>query len=73
MVKTMKTKTTLFLAALAAIVVGCSSDDTPQTPTDVSASAPVTVNVGVGSMETRAGHDKNNLPDKFILNFAETA
>lgn len=52
-------------------MAGCDSGDSnnePEKP-DVGREAAVTVNVGVGSMESRAGHSRNNLPDKFILNF----
>lgn len=60
---------------MSLMLAGCGSDDNlagdptqPETP-DAESDAAVTVSVGVGSMDTRAGHSSSNLPDKFILNF----
>lgn len=61
----MKRYNYMVLAAVAVLLAGCSKDNEP-VATDYT-DTPIIVNTGVNELETRAGHDNDNLPEEFVL------
>lgn len=56
------------MAILTLIFVSCSNDDGLLKPTQPLKDTPVRVNVSVADLQTRAGYDNSNLPDRFYMN-----
>lgn len=61
----------LYVAALAMALVGCSNEEVVNMP-DLS-DTPISVIAGVKDMETRAGYDENNLPERLVLHVIQDA
>ena len=57
-------KRIIYFAALAALLAGCSKNIQSETPLR---DTPISVNVLMPEIQTRAGYDKSNLPTKFYL------
>ena len=57
-------KRIIYFAALAALLAGCSKNTQSETPLR---DTPISVNVLMPEILTRAGYDSNNLPTKFYL------
>lgn len=57
-------KRIIYFAALAALLAGCSKNTQSETPLR---DTPISVNVLMPEIQTRAGYDKFNLPTKFYL------
>ena len=54
----------IYFAALAALLAGCSKNTQSETPLR---DTPISVNVLMPEIQTRAGYDESNLPTKFYL------
>ncbi len=61
MYKNMKRKKILSLAAVAAMMAACSSNDIPAPVVDAMTDKPITVRAGVATLTTRAGMTTDNL------------
>lgn len=57
-------KRIIYFAALAALLAGCSKNTQSETPLR---DTPISVNVLMPEIQTRAGYDESNLPTKFYL------
>lgn len=57
-------KRIIYFAALAALLAGCSKNTQSETPLR---DKPISVNVLMPEIQTRAGYDESNLPTKFYL------
>ena len=57
-------KRIIYFAALAALLAGCSKNTQSETPLR---DTPISVNVLMPEILTRAGYDESNLPTKFYL------
>lgn len=57
-------KRIIYFAALAALLAGCSKNTQSETPLR---DTPISVNVLMPEIQTRAGYDESNLPTKFSL------
>ena len=57
-------KRIIYFAALAALLAGCSKNTQSETPLRET---PISVNVLMPEIQTRAGYDESNLPTKFYL------
>ena len=57
-------KRIIYFVALAALLAGCSKNTQSETPLR---DTPISVNVLMPEIQTRAGYDESNLPTKFYL------
>ena len=57
-------KRIIYFAALAALLAGCSKNTQSETPLR---DTPISVNVLMPEIQTRAGYSQGNLPSKFYL------
>ena len=61
-------KRIIYFAALAALLAGCSKNTQSETPLR---DTPISVNVLMPEILTRAGYDESNLPTKFYLSIGQ--